>query len=128
MKIKIKGPNPFQIQFFDNMLPKLSRILKIKGQDAESKIEAPRWTDEKRPRAQARGSWPRDCRGNTVKVAFPQLINRDRGSVKKVCFILKTSAQIFCKKDPLQYVQSTSSREKKNKARVKDLGFFVRLV
>ena len=37
MKIKIKGPNPFQIQIFDNLLPKLSRILKNEGQDAESR-------------------------------------------------------------------------------------------
>ena len=35
MKIKIKGPNPFQIRIFDNLLPKLSRILKIKDQDVE---------------------------------------------------------------------------------------------
>ena len=41
MKIKIKGPNPFQIQIFDNLLPKLSRILKIEGQDAESKRRRP---------------------------------------------------------------------------------------
>ena len=41
MKIKIKGPNPFQIQIFDNLLPKLSRIFKIEGQDAESKRGRP---------------------------------------------------------------------------------------
>ena len=41
MKIKIKRPNPFQIQIFDNLLPKLSRILKIEGQDAESKRRRP---------------------------------------------------------------------------------------
>ena len=52
-------------------------------------------------RAQARGIWPRDCRENAIKVAFSRLIDRDRGSVKEVCFILKTSAQIFYKKDPL---------------------------
>ena len=47
MKIKIKGPNPFQIHIFDNLLPKLSRILKIEGQDAESK--------RRRPDGQTRG-------------------------------------------------------------------------
>ena len=62
------------------------------------------------------------------ETAFSWLVDRDTGSMKELYFILKTSAQIFYKKDPLQYVQSTSSREKKNKVRVKNLGFFVRLV
>ena len=127
MKIKIKGPNPFQIQIFDNLLPKLSRILKIEGQDAESRrMRSDGWT--RRGHALKRVAVGHEIAAKKGKCRVSRLIDRDRGSVKEVCFILKTSAQIFYKKDPLQYVQSTSSREKKNKARVKDLGFFVRLV
>ena len=52
MKIKIKESNPFQTRTFDNLLPKLSRILKIEGQDVESK--------RRRPDGQTRG-------GHTLK-------------------------------------------------------------
>ena len=41
MKIKIKRPNPFQIRIFDNLLLKLSQILKIEGQDAEYRRRHP---------------------------------------------------------------------------------------
>ena len=34
LKIKIKGTNPFQIRIFDDLLPKLSRVLKIKSLNA----------------------------------------------------------------------------------------------
>ena len=41
LKIKIKGPNLFQIQIFDNLLPKLFQILKIEGPNAESRRRRP---------------------------------------------------------------------------------------
>ena len=39
--LKIKGTNPFQIWIFDNLLPKLSRVLKIEGLHAESRRRRP---------------------------------------------------------------------------------------
>ena len=50
-KIKIKGTNPFQIWIFDNLLPKLSRVLKIEGLHAESR--------RRRPDGRTRGSHTR---------------------------------------------------------------------
>ena len=67
--LKIKGTNPFQIWIFDNLLPKLSRVLKIEGLHVEFR--------RRNPDGRTRGSHVRksvaNYRENAAITAFSRL-------------------------------------------------------
>ena len=66
IKIKGKGTNPFQIRIFNNLLPKLSQVLKIEGLNAEFR--------RRHPNGRTRGGHARKrvAIGHAIVAAFPR--------------------------------------------------------